>query len=118
MDSKKLSEGGNDFRRVPDYNEFSCKLNVLGKHIEKLESSILSTRNCFDFMLNEITTNNEKIIRDISWNQKRIDLLKEISNKLCIYMDERHDCYREYLSIYDLSNNVNNLNLNKNKSDD
>lgn len=118
MVNEQLSERRDDLRRINNNTQFDYKLNVLGSRIKKLEKDITSTRNCWDFVLNEINTTNDTIIRNIAWNQKRMELLKEINDKLCIFIDEQNDTFREYISIIEITNNVNNLNINKNESSD
>lgn len=113
MDIKKISETGNDTTRIPNYNNFDLKLNLLGKHIEKVDQDIISTRNCFDYILSEIYDANERLTKEMAWNQRRLDLLKDIGNKMSLYTDKRLSLFNEYLSMIDISNNVKNLNLNK-----
>ena len=111
MDNKKVSEGRNDIGRTLDGEQCDYKLEVLGKHIEELSKNILSTRNCWDYVVNEVNNSNNRIIKEILWNQKRLELLKEVSDKLCKLSDEKNDCFNEYMSLINLEHNVNKLKL-------
>jgi len=117
MVNENLPERRDDLRRINNNTQFDYKLNVLGSRIKKLDKDIISTRNCWDFVLNEINTTNDAIIKNIAWNQKRIELLKEINDKLCIYIDEQNETFKEYIQVIEITNNVNNINLNLNKNE-
>lgn len=115
MDTKEIPKTRNDSTGIPNYNQFDLKFNLLGKHIEKVDQDIISTRNCFDYMLSEIIDANDRLTKEMAWNQRRLELLKDIGNKLSLYTDKRLNLFNEYLSMIDISNNVKNINLNLNK---
>ena len=56
MVNENVSERRDDIRRVNHTTQFDYKLNVLGPRLKKLDKDIISTRNCWDFVLNEINT--------------------------------------------------------------
>lgn len=107
MASKELSEGDYDFGGVFRGDTSNRKLALLGKCIERVEVDILTTRNCFDYVLSEIKSENEKILGLISWNQKRMDLLQDLINKNQMYIDKRENCYKEMIDIIKMDKNVN-----------
>lgn len=116
MASKALSEGDYDFAGNFGPNECDYKLTLLRKCAERVEQDMLTTRNCFDYILSEINNENEKIIKLMSWNQKRIELLKDIINKNQVYMDkyvtlhkEMDDMYKMKLDIKDLTIKTKNV---------
>lgn len=107
MASKELSEGDYDFGGVFRGDTSNRKLTLLGKCIERVEVDILTTRNCFDYVLSEIKSENEKILSLIGWNQKRMDLLQDLINKNQMYIDKRENCYKEMIDIIKMDKNVN-----------
>ena len=94
------------------------KKNLLLTHMSKLNNDIVSTRNCWDYMLSEVVNANKKLAIDLAWNQKRIDLLKEVTEKLCLLIDENLCTVNEYIELTELTKNVKKLNLNFNKTSD
>ena len=111
MASKELSERDYDFGGIFGGDTSDHKLALLGKCVEKIELDILTTRNCFDFVLSEIKSENEKILSLIGWNQRRMDLLQDLINKNQMYIDKRENCYKEMIDIIKLCNNVKDITL-------
>ena len=111
MGDEKIYEGRNDVGRTLDGEQCDYKLNQLGKHIEELDKNLLSTRNCWDYILKEVNNANDRVIKEILWNQKRLELLQEVSDKLCKLADDKNESFREYLTLINLEHNVNNLKL-------
>lgn len=113
MDSNEVSKARNESRRISGNSQIDYKLTLLGKHVEKLEKDILQTRSCFDYVLGEINESNNKILSEIAWNQKRMELLKEISDKNAVFIDKRETCLKDIVSLYELNYNVEKIDLNK-----
>lgn len=136
MDTNELPKTGDDSKRANRYNnwdnyikrntkntsiedEFAKeKLMSLEDHISTSNEDMLNTRNVWDYVLSTIVEANKKIAADLAWNQKRIDLLKEITNKLCTNIDDLSMSFEEYIDLNNLNNNVKKLNLNFNKPSD
>ena len=112
MDSNEVSKARNESRRISGNSQIDYKLTLLGKHVEKLEKDILQTRSCFDYVLGEINESNNKILSEIAWNQKRMELLKEISDKNAVFIDKRETCLKDIVSLYELNYNVENIVFN------
>ena len=113
MDSEEVHKGGDDSPGVSGYSECTSKLNLLGNCIKKLEKEIVSSRNCFYYILKEMNLANEHINKEIAWNNKRGELLKEIADKNCIYYDKLQSCYKEYFELYKLCEKIDKIKLNK-----
>lgn len=136
MDTTKLPQTRNDSTGTPGSNQWDNyfkrnskdfnleeqitkeKKNLLLTHMSKLNNDIISTRNCWDYMLSEVVNANKKLAIDLAWNQKRIDLLKEVTEKLCLLIDENLCTVNEYIELTELTKNVKKLNLNFNKTSD
>lgn len=115
MASKELSERDYDFGGVFRGDTSDRKLALLGKCVEKIENDILTTRNCIDYILSEIKSENEKVLSLIGWNQKRMDLLQDLINKNQMYIDKRENCYKEMIDIIKMVNSVKDIKEKINK---
>ena len=105
MDEKKIHQGRNDSRRNISSSERDSEYDVLRKCIEKLNSDIISTRNCYDYVLAEINVENDNITRSLIWNQQRLKMLKDINNNLGCYYDRQNELYREMFNLLINDNN-------------
>ena len=83
MDIKKLPETGNDSTGIPNYNNFNLKLNLLGKHIEKVDQDIqkiiddtgVSIKSLYTMTnLSNINTDNTDYLKLLSQNLENLKL--------------------------------------------
>lgn len=115
MDAKKLSEGEDDVRGIVPGDNGDYKLAVLRKCIETVEKDIITSRNCFDYVLSQIKETNERVLKELNWNDKRMELLNEIVNKNQIYVDKLQMYYKEVNDILCMKNDVKDLTIKSNK---
>lgn len=99
MAEKEIFERGYDFGGVVQTNDRDSKFDVLGERIEKLKNEIVSTSQCFDYILKEISSENENIVRLLKWNDKRLNLLSELSIKIKNMNVKLNGMYEEMFCI-------------------
>ncbi|KAG4089821.1 hypothetical protein H8356DRAFT_1280108 [Neocallimastix lanati (nom. inval.)] len=78
------------------------KLRLLSDCIRDLNQESESIRSFINTVSNEITVTNDKIQNYLAGNAKRLDLLKELNNKLYT-LDYKRRCYTdEYMELVPL----------------
>lgn len=101
MAEKQILKGRNDIESIDGFTLCSDEFNVFRKRVEKIKTEMVSTSECFDYILKEINSENENINRLLLWNQKRLNLLNELSEKIKKLNVQYINIYE---SMYDLIN--------------
>lgn len=99
MDREELFKGEYDLQGVIRGDDRDSEFNVLRERIQKLKKEITSVSQCFNYVLGEISSENEKISQSLKWNEKRLNLLSEISVKIKNMNDKLNLMYEEMFSI-------------------
>lgn len=125
MADKKFSKKGScDFEGVSGSSTGYSKLILLRDCIKDIDNDISSLRQFVNNVSNEIYVTNEKITSMLSGNQKRLDLLKELENKVAL-AEYRKSCFVEefidlvpfpllrdyYNGLLNVTNDIKNINL-------
>ena len=122
-----MSERTNGTSRSDCISELYGKLDGLRSSLDRLDEQILTMRRCIIYINDEINKNNEIISRYISGNARRLELVREFSEKLDNLVDQRDSYYKEYISLIPLDNievannefekifDISKLNINVNK---
>lgn len=88
MVDEEIYERADELGRIVSSNDWNSEFDAFRKRTDKLKKELISTRSCYDYILKEIEKENENISNMLKWNQKRIDLLNEIANKIFILNDK------------------------------
>ena len=103
MDSQEVfnkQEGQFNNTGVPGSDKCFAKLVLLRDCIKDVENDACSIRNFMTNIDNEIFICNEKIKSLLEANQKRIDLLKDLQNKVSL-AEYKRSCYiEEFKNFY------------------
>lgn len=123
-DKINVKQEGIDSTRNDRFQGCYSKLILLRDCIKDLDNDIASLRSFITNVTNEMYIANEKITSFLAGNQKRLDLLKDLENKVAL-AEYKKSCYIEeftdlipfplikdyYNGILNV-NNVNKINLN------
>ena len=95
MDNSKVSNNSKSecINNVSGRDRYS-KLILLKRCIKDVDEDTSNLRNFANSVSNEIIVANEKIASFLSANQKRIELLKELDNKIALN-EYKKSCYIE-----------------------
>jgi len=97
--NQKDIEVTSNFQQATTYS----KLRLLTECIRDLNNESDSIRNFINTVSNEITVADDKIKSYLDGNAKRLELLKELNNKLYI-IDYKRKCYvEEYMDLVPLN---------------
>lgn len=99
MAERQIFEGGYDVGTTVRSDDWYSKFNVLGERVEKMKKEIVATKGCFEYVLKEIVSENEIIERSLKWNEKRLNLLSELTNKNNIMCDKLNNMYEEMFEL-------------------
>ena len=111
MAEKQISERGYDSDGINGIKKRDRQFDLLGNRIEKIKNEMVSTNDCFDYVLKEINSENENINRLLLWNQKRINLLNELGEKCKKLNNQLLMSYEELFSLIQCNNNLNKIKL-------
>lgn len=123
MDKKEIFKGESIFGGIVQCDNGHSEFDVFRRKEEKLKTEMLSTRSCYDYVLNEIEKENQNIDNLMKYNQKRITLLMDLGKRLENLNNKLEETYKdmfEYMimdinNINNINNNINNVNNKINK---
>lgn len=95
----KISEEQHDLRRVSGSQLWIDKYKLLEKRNKELNEELLTTRRCIDFVIKETCVCNEKISSLFLANNRRMQLLQELYEKLSLITDQRDTVAHDMIEL-------------------
>ena len=100
MAEKQIFERKYDSGTIDGINGCDRQFDILGKRIEKLKIELKTTFDCSEYISREIQAEFTNISTLLEWNQKRINILNEISIKNKKISENILELYDEMYNLF------------------